>query len=135
SSIRTRHASFRGRLRFEGRPVRIAWPAAVERGSAPDHSRAERPASATRSLSALTRTGFVRVGVPAVLLALLFVPVRYWVARSPALSETYYDEALTGSLSLAILRGIPQVSYWGLPYLGADGASVAAGSFFLSGPS
>jgi len=115
--------------------VRIAWPAAVERGSAPDHSRAERPASATRSLSALTRTGFVRVGVPAVLLALLFVAVRYWVARSPALSETYYDEALTGLMSLAILRGIPQVFYWGQPYLGAEDAYLVAGAFSLFGPS
>jgi dolichyl-phosphate-mannose-protein mannosyltransferase len=66
----------------------------------------------------------------------VFVLLRYWLARTPILSETYYDEALTGLMSLAILRGMPQVFYWGEPYGGADGdAYLAAASFWLLGPS
>ena len=70
------------------------------------------------------------------LLAEAFFLVRVPVARSPALSETYYDEALTGLMALEILRGSPQVFYWGEPYGGAIGdAYLAAAGFRLFGPS
>jgi hypothetical protein len=71
----------------------------------------------------------------AVVLAGLFVLLRVPIALSPALAETYYDEALTGLMSLDILRGIPQVFYWGQPYLGAVDAYLAAGAFYVFGPS
>jgi hypothetical protein len=72
----------------------------------------------------------------ALLLALVFVGLRYWLALTPILSETYYDEALTGLMSLAILHGVPQVFYWGEAYGGADGdAYIAAAGFWLFGPS
>jgi hypothetical protein len=67
--------------------------------------------------------------------ALIFVAIRWWLARTPALSETYYDEALTGLMAMAILRGEPQVFYWGQPYLGAVDAYLAAAGFWLAGPS
>ena len=60
---------------------------------------------------------------------------RLIIALSPTFSETYYDEALTGLMSLAILRGIPQVFYWGQPYLAALDAYLAAAAFYLFGPS
>jgi hypothetical protein len=65
----------------------------------------------------------------------VFIAVRLLIALSPPLRETYYDEALTGLMSLAILRGIPQVFYWGQPYLGALDAYLAAGAFYIFGPS
>jgi hypothetical protein len=70
-----------------------------------------------------------------VVLAAVFVLVRVPLALSPALSETYYDEALTGLMSLDILKGIPQVFYWGQPYLGAVDAYLAAAAFYVFGPS
>ncbi len=70
------------------------------------------------------------------LLVLVFVALRAWLATTPILSETYYDEALTGLMGLAILRGLPQVFYWGEAYGGADGdAYIAAAGFWLFGPS
>jgi Dolichyl-phosphate-mannose-protein mannosyltransferase/F5/8 type C domain len=69
------------------------------------------------------------------LLAGVFVLARVTVGLSPALSETYYDEALTGLMCLAILRGLPQVFYWGQPYLGAVDAYFAAAAFYIFGPS
>ena len=69
------------------------------------------------------------------LLAGGFVLARVIVGHSWALSETYYDEALPGLMSLAILRGLPQVLYWGHPYLGAVDAYLAAAAFYLFGPS
>ena len=71
----------------------------------------------------------------AVVLAAVFVLVRVPLSLSPALRETYYDEALTGLMSLAILRGVPQVFYWGQPYLGAVDAYLAAAAFHVFGPS
>jgi hypothetical protein len=73
--------------------------------------------------------------VPALALTAVFALVRVEVARSPGLAETYYDEALTGLMALRILRGEPQVFYWGQPYLGALDAYLAAGAFHLFGPS
>src|SRR5262245_52497550 len=64
-----------------------------------------------------------------------FFLVRVVIALSPPLRETYYDEALTGLMSLAILQGIPQVFYWGQPYLGAVDAYLAAAAFHFFGPS
>src|SRR5262245_66607204 len=72
---------------------------------------------------------------PALGLAGVFIAVRLLIALSPPLRETYYDEALTGLMSLAILRGVPQVFYWGQPYLGALDAYLAAGAFYVFGPS
>lgn len=69
------------------------------------------------------------------LIAVVFVATRHWLASTPLLSETYYDEALTGLMGLAIFHGAPQVFYWGQPYLGAIEAYVAAAGFWLAGPS
>ncbi len=77
----------------------------------------------------------VRGLAPALGLAGVFAAIRLLVALSPPLRETYYDEALTGLMSLAILRGVPQVFYWGQPYLGALDAYLTAGAFYVSGPS
>ena len=65
-----------------------------------------------------------------------FLALRYRLALTPTLAETYYDEALTGLMALAILHGAPQVFYWGEPYGGAIGdAYPAALAFWLFGPS
>jgi hypothetical protein len=70
------------------------------------------------------------------LLAAVFLALRYRLALTPTLAETYYDEALTGLMALAILHGAPQVFYWGEPYGGAIGdAYPAALGFWLFGPS
>jgi len=68
-------------------------------------------------------------------LAVLYLAARYWLATTPFLSETSYDEALTGLMGLAILRGEPQVFYWGQPYLGAIEGYVAALGFWVGGAS
>jgi Dolichyl-phosphate-mannose-protein mannosyltransferase len=70
------------------------------------------------------------------LLAVVDLALRYRLALTPALAETYYDEALTGLMAFEILRGVPQVFYWGEPYGGAIGdAYPAAVGFWLFGPS
>jgi hypothetical protein len=58
----------------------------------------------------------------------LFVAARLHRAGARLSRETYYDEALTGLMSLAIPPGVPQVFYWGQPYLGAVDAYLAAGA-------
>jgi 4-amino-4-deoxy-L-arabinose transferase-like glycosyltransferase len=69
-------------------------------------------------------------------LVLVFFALRAWLATTPVLDETYYDEALTGLMGLAILRGVSQVFYWGEAYGGAVGdAYIAAAGFGLFGPS
>src|SRR5262245_28695062 len=74
--------------------------------------------------------------VAGLLLAALLLGVRYRLAISPPLAETYYDEALTGLMALEILHGSPQVFYWGEPYGGAIGdAYPAAIGFWLFGAS
>jgi F5/8 type C domain-containing protein/dolichyl-phosphate-mannose-protein mannosyltransferase len=83
----------------------------------------------------LLRAEPVRAVAPAVGLAAVFVLARVIIALSPTLSETYYDEALTGLMSLAILQGIPQVFYWGQPYLAALDAYLAAAAFHFFGAS
>lgn len=93
-------------------------------------------AAATRQrVLDLPRIELVRTVAPAVGLAAVFVLVRVVIALSPPLRETYYDEALTGLMSLDILRGVPQVFYWGQPYLGALDAYLAAVAFRVFGPS
>jgi hypothetical protein len=80
-----------------------------------------------------TRLGVLATGA---LLSGLFILVRLALALTSKLSETYYDEALTGLMAMEILRGIPQVFYWGEPYGGAIGdAYLAAAGFWLFGPS
>jgi hypothetical protein len=81
------------------------------------------------------RAQLLRAITPAVGLAGAFALVRIVIALSPPLRETYYDEALTGLMSLDILRGVPQVFYWGQPYLGAVDAYLAAAAFHIFGPS
>jgi hypothetical protein len=87
-----------------------------------------------RALDAL-RAESARAFAPAVALAVVFILARVILALSPTLSETYYDEALTGLMSLAILHGIPQVFYWGQPYLAAVDAYLAAAAFYFFGSS
>ena len=77
----------------------------------------------------------MKVAGAAVLLAVVHLAVRYWLATTPSLAETYYDEALTGLMGLAILDGQRPVFYWGQPYLGAIEAYVAAAGFWLAGVS
>ncbi len=98
---------------------------------------AERAAGppAARSAWAAAHARLAAWSGPALLLGAIFLAVRVIIARSPLLAETYYDEALTGLMSLQILRGIPQVFYWGQPYLGALDAYLAAVAFRLFGPS
>jgi hypothetical protein len=76
------------------------------------------------------------VAAAGALLAAVFLALRYRLALTPLLAETYYDEALTGLMALDILHGTPQVFYWGEPYGGAIGdAYPAALGFWLFGPS
>ncbi len=70
------------------------------------------------------------------LLTGVFLLARAPLALTSTLAETYYDEALTGLMALEILRGVPQVFYWGEPYGGSIGdAYLAAAGFWLFGPS
>src|SRR5262245_53362283 len=94
-----------------------------------------RGSSIRRRLLDLLHAEPARAIAPAVGLAAVFALVRVVIALSPTLSETYYDEALTGLMSLAILRGVPQIFYWGQPYLGALDAYLAAAAFYVFGPS
>jgi hypothetical protein len=94
-----------------------------------------RAASLRRRALELLRAEPARALAPAAGLAAVFFLARVIIALSPTFSETYYDEALTGLMSLAILRGIPQVFYWGQPYLAALDAYLAAAAFYLFGPS
>ncbi len=83
----------------------------------------------------LARPGALAWLGPLVFIALVQITLRVWLALTPDLSETYYDEALTGLMSLHILRGGPQVFYWGQPYLGAVDAYLVAAGFWLFGSS
>jgi hypothetical protein len=83
----------------------------------------------------LPRVELAQAIAPAVGLAAVFALARVVIALSPPLRETYYDEALTGLMSLEIQRGVPQVFYWGQPYLGAVDAYLAAAAFRIFGPS
>ncbi len=96
-----------------------------------------RPGALTeaRPASRLTHGGVWIVAAGA-FLAVVFLALRYRLALTPTLAETYYDEALTGLMAFAILHGTPQVFYWGEPYGGAIGdAYPAALGFWLFGPS
>ena len=61
--------------------------------------------------------------------------LRWVMAYSPLFVETYYDEAVTGNMALHILKGEPQLFFWGQPYMGALEAYLASSLFFLFGPS
>ena len=59
-----------------------------------------------------------------------------WImGRSPLLSESFYDEAVTGEMALRILKGEPQLFFWGQPYMGALEAYLSAFLFYLFGAS
>ena len=96
-----------------------------------------RPGTLTEARpSARLSHGGVWIVAAGALLAGVFLALRYRLALTPTLAETYYDEALTGLMALDILRGTPQVFYWGEPYGGAIGdAYPAALGFWLFGPS
>ncbi len=70
----------------------------------------------------------------AVLLGVYLV-IRWVMAHSPLLAETYYDEAVTGNMALHILKGEPQLFFWGQPYMGALESYLTSSLFFLFGPS
>ena len=96
------------------------------------------PGALTEGPSPAPRRGRrgIWIAVAGTLLAAVLLALRYWLALSPLLAETYYDEALTGLMAYAILHGVPQVFYWGEPYGGAIGdAYPAAVGFWLFGPS
>ena len=96
-----------------------------------------RPGALTEARPAVRSShGSVWIVAAGALLAVVFLALRYRLALTPTLAETYYDEALTGLMALAILHGAPQVFYWGEPYGGAIGdAYPAALAFWLFGPS
>ena len=48
--------------------------------------------------------------------------LRWIMARSPFLAESYYDEAVTGEMALHILKGEHQLFFWGQPYMGVHGS-------------
>jgi hypothetical protein len=96
---------------------------------------ADRATTVRRGAAETLRVELARVVVPAIALAGVFALARVLVALTPTLSETYYDEALTGLMSLAILQGVPQVFYWGQPYLAAVDAYLAAAAFHFFGSS
>src|SRR5262245_16404866 len=104
-------------------------------GGAVASETSSRPASLRRRALELLRAEPVGAIAPALALAAVFVLARVIIALSPTLSETYYDEALTGLMSLAILQGVPQVFYWGQPYLAAVDAYLAAAAFHFFGSS
>jgi hypothetical protein len=110
-----------GTLSLGGRDARQPGPHARE--------------AARRWMLDLPRVELAQAIAPAVGLAAVFALARVVIALSPPLRETYYDEALTGLMSLEILRGVPQVFYWGQPYLGAVDAYLAAAAFRIFGPS
>jgi len=59
-----------------------------------------------------------------------------WImGRSPILAESFYDEAVTGEMGLHILKGEPQLFFWGQPYMGALEAYLSAFLFYLFGAS
>jgi hypothetical protein len=93
-------------------------------------ARADAPQPARRGRRA------VRILIIGAVIAAVFLGLRYRLAITPSLAETYYDEALTGLMAIAILHGSPQVFYWGEPYGGAIGdAYPAAIGFWLVGSS
>jgi hypothetical protein len=102
-----------------------------------DHDAASEPGALTglsRPIRRMRR-GFW-IALAGGLLGVVFLALRYRLAVTPFLADTYYDEALTGLMAIAILRGHPQVFYWGEPYGGAIGdAYPAAIGFWLFGPS
>ena len=67
------------------------------------------------------------------LLAVHFL-LRWIMATSPFLAETFYDEAVTGEMALRLLKGDPQLFFWGQPYMGALEAYLAGFLFHLFGP-
>jgi len=68
-------------------------------------------------------------------LILLYCLVRLWLMSSPSLSQVDYDEAVTGLMALDILQGNHYLLFWGQPYMGVLEAYLAAGLFWLLGPS
>ena len=83
------------------------------------------------------QTGSRGIWVHRALAALLVVHflLRLIMSQSPLFVETYYDEAVTGNMALHILKGEPQIFFWGQPYMGALEAYLASSLFFLFGPS
>jgi hypothetical protein len=61
--------------------------------------------------------------------------LRWIMAHSPFLAETYYDEAVTGEMALHILKGEPQLFFWGQPYMGSLEAYLTSVLFLLFGHS
>lgn len=61
--------------------------------------------------------------------------IQWIMGRSPILAESYYDEAVTGEMALHILKGEPQLFFWGQPYMGALEAYLSSFLFFLFGSS
>lgn len=76
---------------------------------------------------------WTRWALPALLLVHFLL--RCTMAHSPFFAETYYDEAVTGNMALHVLKGEPQVFFWGQPYMGALEAYLASTLFLLVGPS
>jgi hypothetical protein len=78
---------------------------------------------------------------PFTILAILIILVglhfllRWIMARSPFLAESYYDEAVTGEMALHILKGEHQLFFWGQPYMGSLEAYFNAIIILLIGPS
>lgn len=61
--------------------------------------------------------------------------VRWVLAQSALLDQADYDESITGLMALHWLRGDFQAFFWGQPYMGTLEPLLAAGVFWLFGPS
>ena len=68
-------------------------------------------------------------------LLVLHCLVRWLLAQSHLLDQADYDESITGLMALHWLRGDFQAFFWGQPYMGTLEPLLAAGVFWLFGPS
>ena len=68
-------------------------------------------------------------------LILIHFLIQWIMGRSPSLAESFYDEAVTGEMALHILKGEPQLFFWGQPYMGALEAYLTGFLFFIFGTS
>lgn len=69
------------------------------------------------------------------LLVVLHFVVRWFILRTPMLSQLFYDEAITGLMGMAAQHGQVQAFWWGQAYMGTLEACSASLLFHLLGPS
>ena len=52
-------------------------------------------------------------------IAIIHFLIPWSIDQPPLLAESYYDEAVTEEMALHILKGEPQLLFWGQPYMRA----------------